>query len=108
MAGLDPFDATAEAQPPDRKLAQVEQDMRRGKGHTVVAADVGGQAALLEQPLKRSKSVVFASRGESFAAQQVAAGVIGDRKRITVLVIAQQEFTFVIGAPQLVRKLAQR
>jgi hypothetical protein len=32
--------------------------------------------------------------------------MVGDRQRITVLVIAEQELPFVIGAPQLIGALA--
>ena len=49
MAGLDAFDANAQAEPPDGELAQVEQGVCGSEGHAVVAADVGGQAALLEK-----------------------------------------------------------
>jgi hypothetical protein len=43
MARFDPFNANAEAKPPDRKFAEVEQSIGRSKGDTVVAADVGGR-----------------------------------------------------------------
>ena len=75
--------------------------------HTVIAADVGGQATLLEKPLPYGKSVVFAGGGKSFAAQQITAGMIGDRQRITILTIAQQELAFVIGAPEFIGIVAQ-
>jgi hypothetical protein len=91
MAGLDAFDADAQAQPPDGELTQVEQSMRRGEGHAIIAANVGRQAALLKQPFKRGKRVLFAGGGQSFAAQQETAGMIGDRERITVLAVAQQK-----------------
>lgn len=42
MARLDPFDGNAQARPPHRKLAQVEQRMSGSEGHAVVAANVGG------------------------------------------------------------------
>ena len=40
MARADPFDPNPQAQPPDRKLAQVEEGMGGSEGHSVVAADV--------------------------------------------------------------------
>ena len=52
MTRLDPFNANTEPEPPDRKFAQVKQGMGGSEGHTVVAADVGRQAALLKKPLK--------------------------------------------------------
>ena len=65
MAGLDAFNANSQAEPPDRKLAQIKQGVRGSEGHTVIAADVGGEAALLKKPLKHSKSVVFTGRRKS-------------------------------------------
>ena len=106
MAGLDALDADTQAQPPDGELAQVEQSVGGSEGHAVVAADVGGQAALLKKPLKHSKSVIFSGGRKRFAGEQITAGVIGDRQRIAVLLIAQQELAFVIGAPELIGALA--
>jgi len=106
MAGLDTFNANAQAEPPDRELAQVKQGMSGSKRNAVIAADVSGQSTLPEKPFKHGKSIVFAGRGESFAAQKISAGMIGDRERVTVLVVAQQELALVIGAPELVGILA--
>ena len=74
--------------------------------HIVIAADVGGQAAFLKKPLKHRESVLFPGRRKGFTGEQKAAGMVGDRQRITVLVIAEQELPFVIGAPQLIGALA--
>ena len=78
VARPDAFNTDAQAQPPNRELAEMKQSVSGSEGHAVVAADVGGQAALLKPPLKHSKSVVFAGGRESFAAQQITAGMIGD------------------------------
>jgi len=59
MAGLNAFDADAQAQPPHRKLAQIEQSVSRSEGHAVVTANVGGQAALFKKPFKHSKKCSF-------------------------------------------------
>jgi hypothetical protein len=59
MGGLDAFDANAQTQPPHRQLAKVEQGVRRSEGHTIIAADVGRQAALPKKPLKYSESVTL-------------------------------------------------
>ena len=107
MARLDAFDADAQPEPPDRKLAQVEQRVSRSEGHAVIAADVGRQAALLKKPLKHCKSVLFSGRRKSLTGEEITAGVIGDRQRIAILPIAQQELPFVIGAPKFVGTLAQ-
>jgi hypothetical protein len=46
MAGLDALNTDPQAEPPHRELAQVEQRMCGSERHTVIAADVGGQATL--------------------------------------------------------------
>src|SRR5438552_17912181 len=84
MAGLNAFDANAQAQPPDGEFAQVEQSVGGCEGHAIIAADVSGQATFLEKPLKCGEREVFAGGGESFAAQQVTTGVIGDGERVAV------------------------
>ena len=48
MARFDPFHADAQAQPPDRELAQVESSVRGSEGQAIIATDAGGQAALLK------------------------------------------------------------
>jgi hypothetical protein len=108
MAGLDALNANAQPQPPHRELAQIEQRLRRSKRNAIIAADVGGQTTLLKKPFKPSKSLILFRGGQRFAGQQITAGVIGDGQRITVLAITQQEFTFVIGAPQFIGLLTQR
>ncbi len=106
MARLDPFDTNAQAEPPDRELAQVKQGVSGSEGHAVIAADVGGQAALLKKPFKHSKSVLFAGGRKSLTGEEKTASVIGDRQRIAVLTIPEQELAFVIGAPKLIGFLA--
>jgi alkanesulfonate monooxygenase SsuD/methylene tetrahydromethanopterin reductase-like flavin-dependent oxidoreductase (luciferase family) len=59
MARLDAFNANTQAQPPDCEFAQIKQGVRGSERHTVIAADVGGQAALFKQPLKHRESVLF-------------------------------------------------
>src|SRR5215469_5851077 len=98
---LDAFDADGQTQPPDGQLAQVEQSMCGSEGHTVVAANVGGQTALAKKPLKCCESVVFTSGTESFAGEQKAAGVVSDGQRVAVMLVAQQKLAFVVGAPEL-------
>src|SRR6202043_1171717 len=105
MSGFDSFDANAQAQPPHGEFAQAEQSMRRSEGHAIITANVGGQAALLKEPLKHGKGVIFAGRRKRFTSEQKTAGVIGDGQRITVLAIAKQKLAFVIGTPELIRAL---
>ena len=108
LARLDALDGNAETKPPDSKFAQVEQGVCRREGNAVVATDAGGQAALLEKPLKHRESVIFSGRRKRFASEQKTAGVIGDGERIAVLAIAQQELAFVIRTPELIGPLSQR
>jgi hypothetical protein len=82
--------------------------VRGSEGHAVIAPDVGGQAALLEKPFKCGKSVVFPSGRKRFTGEQKTAGVIGDRQRIAILPISQQELSLVVGAPELVGALPRR
>jgi hypothetical protein len=78
------------------------------EGHTVIAADVRRQPALLKKPLKHGESVVFFGGRECLAGQQVSAGMIGDRQRVAVLMVPQQELALEIRAPELIGILAQR
>src|SRR5487761_249837 len=82
--------------------------MRRGEGYTVVAADVGRQAALLKKPFKYSESVSFPGRRKGLTSQQKTAGVVGDGERIAVLAVPQQELALVVGTPELIGPLPQR
>jgi hypothetical protein len=52
MTGLDALDPNAMAEPPPRKLREVEQGIRVGKGDGVVVADGIRQSALSKQPLE--------------------------------------------------------
>ena len=75
---LDALDADAEAQPPDREFAEAEEGAVAGEGHTVVAADRPRQPEVLESPFKDGKSIDLLGGLEGLAAQQVAAGEVGD------------------------------
>jgi hypothetical protein len=44
----------------------------------------------------------LASGVESFAEEQEAGGVVGDCKRIAIAAVAELEFAFEIGAPEVV------
>ena len=93
IAGLEALYTDPQAEPPPHQLAQVEQCLCGSEGHTVIAADVGGQSA----PSLKSRSntvKAYFSLVENSASQvkQITASVIGDRQRISVLMIAQQKF----------------
>src|SRR6516225_4683050 len=108
MARPDPLDPNSQAQPPNRKLAQVEEGMGRSEGKPVITTAVGRQTAFFKQSLKDRKGEVFAGRGQRLAGQQVAAGMIGDGQRVAVVTIAEQELALVIRAPQFIGTLAER
>src|SRR6266446_8997029 len=84
MAGPDPLNGDSYPQPPYRKLRELKQAMRRGKGNAVVGADGTGQAAFVEQALKGGKGELFSVGFQGFTEQQVARGVVGDRQRIAI------------------------
>src|SRR5260370_36292822 len=106
MVRLDRFDSNAKGEPRNREFAKVKKGVSGSEGHAVIAADVGGQAALLKKPFKHSKSVLFAGGRKSLTGEEKTASVIGDRQRIAVLTIPEQEVAFVIGAPKLIGFLA--
>jgi len=83
-------------------LLKLNKEWSRREGHAVIAADVGGQATLFKKPLKHGERVVFFEGKQRLAAQQMPAGMIGDRQRVTVWVISQQELVLGIGAPELI------
>jgi len=105
VTGLDPFDGDPEPQPPDGELAKAEQGMGAGEGHAVIGADGTGQAKLFKNPLKYSECAGFFSGFEALTGQQVAGPVVGDRQRITVLLVAQQELALEVGTPQPIGRL---
>jgi hypothetical protein len=82
--------------------------VRGSEGHTVVATDVGGQAALSKKPLKYRESVVLSSGRESLTGEQKSAGVIRNGQRVAIVLVAEQELAFVISAPELIGLLPQR
>ena len=76
--------------------------MRAGEGHPVVGADRPGQAKLLEHALEDPERIGFLGAAERLAAEQVAAGEVGDRERVAVAVIGEHELTLEVGAPQII------
>jgi hypothetical protein len=82
--------------------------VRGSERHTVIAADVGGQAGLLKKLLKPSKSVIFSGRRKRLTSEQKSAGVISNGQRVAVVLVAEQELAFVISTPELVGLLPQR
>ena len=70
MARFDPFDANAQTQPLHGEFTETEQSVCRSEGHAIITANVGGQAALLKEPLKHGKRVIFASGRKCFTSEQ--------------------------------------
>jgi len=62
--------------------------VRGSKGHTIIAADVGWQTALLKKPLKYSESVIFSGGRKSLTGEQETAGMVSDRQRIAILTVS--------------------
>jgi hypothetical protein len=87
-------------------FAQVEQRVGPTRRVRRYAADVGGQTTLFKKPLKHGERVVFFEGKQRLAAQQIPAGIIGDRQRVALWVISQQELVLGIGAPELIGTLA--
>lgn len=85
MAWLDALDADAQAQPPNGELGEVEEGIWAGEGDAVVGADGVWEAALAEEVLEGSDGGVLAGGVECFAEQQVARGVVGDGKRVSIV-----------------------
>ena len=102
MARRNPLEADAEAEPPDGQLAQPVQRVRGGEGHAVVRADGVGEPVLLKRALEDGEGVAFLGGRERLAREQIAAGEVGDRQRIAVPPVAEQELAFVVGAPEAI------
>lgn len=64
VPGFDALDANAEAEPPDRELAQVEQCPGAGEGHAVIGTDGAGQAEVLERTFEDGKGVLLLRGGQ--------------------------------------------
>jgi len=105
-ARLDALDVDAQAQPPDRQLAEVEQCIGACERNPIVGADGVGQAELLERVLEHGEGIGFLGGGECLAGDQIAAGEVGDRQRIAIAPIGEHDLTLVIGAPQIIGSTA--
>jgi hypothetical protein len=76
--------------------------MRRREWGAVIGANRLGQAMVLERPLEDPKCIALLRRRQRLARNQVAGGEIGDRQRVTVAMILEQELAFVIRAPEAI------
>jgi len=75
MAGLDALNTIPRPEPPHGELAQVEQRMCGSERHTVIAADVVGQAALLKKPCQHREAYCPGSK-KGFTGEEETAGVV--------------------------------
>ena len=66
MTRPDPFDADAQAKPPDRKAAKIEERITRGEGYAIIGTNRMGQTAFLEQTLKGGNGQGFSRGFQSF------------------------------------------
>ena len=89
-------------------LERPKKALAAGEGDAVVGADRQRQPKVLKSPFKHGKCVHLLGGAQGVAAQQVAAGEVGDGQRIAVASIGEHELALVIGAPQIVgsRRLA--
>ena len=63
---------------------------------------------LLKKPFEHSERRVFPRGGKRLTGEQITAGMIGDRQRVAVVMIPEQELALVIGAPECIGSLPQR
>ena len=102
MAWLDALQADAQSQPPDREPSEAEERIAGGERYAIVGAYRAGQPELSECALENGKRNVGLGGFYAFAADQVAAAVVGDRQRIAVLLVAQHELALVVSTPELI------
>ena len=100
MAGRDALEPNAETQPPHRQLAQAVEGVRGRERHAVVGPDGLRQAELLKGAFEDAERIALLRRGQRFTGEQVAGGVVGDRQRIAIPLIAEQKLALVVGAPE--------
>src|ERR1043166_5574420 len=106
LAGLNPFRADTQLNPPLGQLTETSES-QRGKGSTVVCANGLRQAIAAKCPLNpgpyRGVTGVF----QSAAQQQITGEVVRERERITAAVIAQSKVPFEIRTPDLIGSFAR-
>src|ERR1044071_684376 len=86
MAGDDPFDPDAEADPPQRKSGKPRQSWR-SEGAAVIRQDGQRQTVLAKDDLERSARVRVLGRSKRSAREDEAADVVDDRQGVAVPVI---------------------
>src|ERR1700730_7520577 len=96
VAWLDALDVDAQAQPPHRQLGESKERVGAGKGGSVIGANRPREPKVLKNTLKDRKSEHGLGSGECLAAQQVAAGKVGDGQRVAVASISEHELALIV------------
>jgi hypothetical protein len=81
---------------------RLNSPLGEAKGTPFIGADGLRQSTLFEKTLKGGESELFPVGFHGFAQQEVTRSVIGDSQRIAILIVAELELAFVIGAPERV------
>src|SRR5438132_13201101 len=97
MTWRDPLQLDAQAEPPHRELAEAIEGMRGGKRQPVIGSNLLRETKFFERALENGKGKFLLCRRQRLTCQQIAAREIRDGERITVLPIAQQGLTFIVG-----------
>src|ERR1700758_3723435 len=87
-------------------LLKLNQACAEAKGTPLSLRMLAGRPRSLKSRSNTVKSVVFTGRRKSLTGEEKTAGMVGDRQRIAVLTIGEQELALVIGAPQFIGTLA--
>src|SRR6185436_11174133 len=102
MAGNDPFDGDAEANPPKREPGKPCQT-RRSERTAIVRQDCAREAVFTEDPLECALRMRPFVRRKRIAREQVTAHVIDHGQRIAVAMIAEEEMALVVDRHEVVR-----
>ena len=105
MARRDPFDARCRGAATTRPACSGRRAHAPRRTGTPLSVRIAcGQAKVLEGALEDGEGVALLRRRERLTREQIAAGEVGDRQRIAVAPIAEQELAFVVGAPERIRR----
>jgi hypothetical protein len=87
---------------------EIKKPVGRSEGHAIIGANGLRQPPFPEKPLKGQESGLFLIAFHGLAQQQVARGVIGNRERVAVALVAELELSLVVGTPQVIGAQAWR
>src|SRR6266851_8486109 len=83
-------------------LLKLNKAWAEAKGTPLSLRMLEGRPRSLKCLFKHGTSVVFFGGGKSLTGEEITAGMIGDRQRVAVFMIARQELALVIGAPEFI------